>query len=234
MPDRPLFEQLRANAPQLSVGVLTADWMSLGTDLSLLEYAGIGLLHFDVMDGEFCPTMTLGAPVVSKVRTPMLKDIHLMVEDPLDKTESFVAAGADMITVHVESTPHIHRVLQSLGQFINANEPGRGLIRGVALNPGTALETIEPLLDELEFILLLAVNPGWGGQKFASSTGARLARLKKMVQGRVLLGIDGGITRENIASVARMEPDIIVAGSAIFDGGAPVDNLHFMLSAIGK
>src|SRR5690349_2516715 len=102
----PLVDRLKASAPQISVGVLTANWMSLGQELRLLESAGVGLLHFDVMDGCFCPMLTMGAPVVAGLKTPLLKDVHLMVEEPLSKIEGFVAAGADIVTVHAESTRH--------------------------------------------------------------------------------------------------------------------------------
>jgi ribulose-phosphate 3-epimerase len=206
--------------------------MSLGSQLQLLEIAGVELLHFDVMDGCFCPMLTLGAPVVAGLKTTLLKDVHLMIEEPLDKVESFVAAGADIVTIHAESTRHVHRVLQTLGKMTNANDPSRGIVRGLALNPGTALESIDPLLDELELVLLLAVNPGWSGQKFISSTRERLERLKQKVGDKVLIGVDGGITRENVAEVARMGVDIIVTGSAVFNGQSPVENARHMTGAI--
>jgi ribulose-phosphate 3-epimerase len=234
MQSRPLLDQLRAASPQISVGMLTADWMSLDAELKLIESAGVRLLHFDVMDGCFCPMMTLGAPVVAGMKTPLLKDVHLMIDEPLSKLDGYVAAGADIITVHAESTRHLHRVFQALGKMTNANDPTRGTLRGLGLNPGTALESVEPLLDQLELILVLAVNPGWSGQKFIPSTPARLARLKQMVGDKVLLGVDGGITRENISEVARMGADIIVTGSAVFDGKSPLENVKFMMNAIGK
>lgn len=234
MQSPPLFDQLRSASPQISVGMLTADWMSLGSELELMESAGVRLLHFDVMDGCFCPMMTLGAPVVAGIRTPLLKDVHLMIDEPLSKLDGYVAAGADIITVHAESTRHLHRVFQALGKMTNANDPNRGIVRGLALNPGTALESVEPLVDQLELILVLAVNPGWSGQKFSPSTPARLARLKQMVGDKVLLGVDGGITRDNVAAVAAMEPDIIVTGSAVFDGKSPLENVKFMMTAISK
>jgi ribulose-phosphate 3-epimerase len=235
MPDKSLLEQIREAAPLISVGILTADLMSLGSELKLMETAGVKLLHFDVMDGCFCPMMTVGPGFIKAVKTPLLKDVHLMIEDPLNKLESYVAAGADMITVHVESCRHIHRVLQKLGEMTNANDSNKGILRGIALNPGTPLETITPLIDELEMVFLLAVNPGWSGQKFIPSTQRRVARLKQMIRDAkkdILVGVDGGITRENIADVARMEADIIVTGSAVFDGKTPLENAKFMISAV--
>jgi ribulose-phosphate 3-epimerase len=232
MRQQAFIEQLRASSPQVSVGVLTADWMHMGSQLQLLETSGVKLLHFDVMDGCFCPMFTLGAPIVAALRTPLLKDVHLMIDEPLSKVESFVAAGADLVTIHVESTRHPHRVLQALGKMTNANDPARGIVRGVALNPGTPLEALDPLLDELEMISLLAVNPGWGGQKFIASTRERLARLRQRLGDRVLITVDGGITRENVAEVARWGADIIVTGSAVFDGRAAAENAQYMVSAL--
>ncbi|MHC4542498.1 MAG: ribulose-phosphate 3-epimerase [Planctomycetota bacterium] len=212
MQSKTLFDQLSQKTPLVSVGVLSADLMSLGSDLKLLERAGVGLLHFDIMDGCFC----------------------LMVNEPLDKLESYVEAGADMITVHVESCRHTHRILQKLGEMTNASDPARSIVRGVALNPGTPLEAVLPLIDEVEMVFLLGVNPGWGGQKFIASTQRRLKQLKAMIaeSGReILTGVDGGITRNNIADVARMEADIIVTGSAVFDGKTPLKNARFMIRA---
>jgi len=235
MSSKPLFDQLRDASPLISAGILTANLMSLGSELQLMDTAGVKLLHVDVMDGCFCPMMTVGPGFIKAVKTPLLKDIHLMIEEPLDKLESYVAAGADMITVHVESCRHIHRVLQKLREMTNINDPGRGILRGIALNPGTPLEVITPLIDELEMIFLLAVNPGWGGQKFIPSTQGRLSCLKQMLSDAnkdILVGVDGGITRDNIADVARMDTDVIVTGSAVFDGKTPLKNARFMIDAV--
>ena len=232
---KPLLGQLREASPLISVGILTADLMSLGSELKLMENAGVKLLHVDVMDGCFCPMMTVGPGLIKAMKTPLLKDIHLLIEDPLNKLESYVAAGADMITVHVESCRHIHRVLQKLGEMTNANDSNRGILRGIALNPGTPLEVITPLIDELEMVFLLAVNPGWSGQKFIPATQDRLNRLRQMIgdaKKDVLVGVDGGITRNNIVNVARMDVDIIVTGSAVFDGKTPLKNAKFMISAV--
>jgi ribulose-phosphate 3-epimerase len=193
------------------------------------------LVHIDVMDGCYCPMMTVGPPFIKAIKTTLLKDVHLMIEDPLEKVGDYVAAGADMITIQVEACSHVHRVLQKLGTLTNVNDAERGIVRGVALNPGTPLETLDPLLDELDYILLLAVNPGWGGQKYISSTTARIARVRRMIvdSGKnILLGVDGGITKENIAEVAATGADVIVTGSAVFDGKTPEANARFMLEAV--
>ncbi len=228
-------ELLRAVAPTVSVGVVTANLLELGSEIALLERTGVKLAHVDVMDGCFCPMMTVGPPFIKAIKTSLLKDVHLMIEEPLEKVAEYVAAGADIVTIHVEDCSHVHRVLQKLGTLTNANDVERGIVRGVALNPGTPLETLEPLLDELEYILLLAVNPGWGGQKYIPSTTARLARVQRMIADsgkNIILGVDGGITKENIAQAAATCADLIVTGSAVFDGKTPEANARFMLDAV--
>ena len=205
------LELLRAAAPTVSIGVVTANLLSLGSEISLLERTGAKLAHVDVMDGCFCPMMTVGPPFIKAIKTSLLKDVHLMIEEPLEKVADYVAGGADIVTIHVEACSHVHRVLQKLGTLTNANDAERGIVRGVALNPGTPLEALEPLLDELEYILLLAVNPGWGGQKYIPATTARIARVQRMIaeSGKnIILGVDGGITKENIAEVAATGADL--------------------------
>lgn len=221
--------------PTISVGMLTADLLSLGSELALLERTEVRLLHVDVMDGCFCPMMTVGPPLIKAMKTSLLKDVHLMIRDPLEKVEDYVAAGADMVTVHAESCLHIHRVLQHLGGLENANDPARGLLRGVALNPGTPIEVVDPLLDELDMVFLLAINPGWRGQKFDPAVPRRIEKLKEITAGaprRIFVGLDGGITRNNIAEVARRGADIVVTGSAVFDGKAPAENAAFILDTL--
>jgi ribulose-phosphate 3-epimerase len=229
------LELLRAAAPTVSIGVVTANLLSLGSEIALLERTGAKLAHVDVMDGCFCPMMTVGPPFIKAIKTSLLKDVHLMIEEPLEKVAEYIAVGADIITIHVEACSNVHRVLQKLGTLTNANDAGRGIVRGVALNPGTPLEALEPLLDELEYILLLAVNPGWGGQKYIPSTTARVARVQRMIAAsgkNIILGVDGGITKENIAEVAATGADLVVTGSAVFDGKTPEANARFMLEAV--
>ena len=141
------------------------------------------------------------------------------------------------MTIHPDASAHPHRVLQEMGGMENVNDPARGLIRGAALNPGTPLTVLEPLMDELEMVLLLAVNPGWGGQKFVPSTFGRIEQVKRLIEEsgkEILLCVDGGIKRDNVAEVARTGVDLVVAGSAVFDGKAARENAREMLQAVAE
>jgi ribulose-phosphate 3-epimerase len=219
--------QLLDGGPIISVGMLTANLLQLGDDLSILDRAGATVVHIDVMDGVFCPQFTVGPPIVKAIPDRFIKDCHLMIDDPLAKVASFVDAGAGIVTCHVESTRHPHRVLQSLADS--------GVIRGIALNPGTPLDVVEPLIDDLELLLLLAINPGWGGQKFLPGTERRVVAARELIAGRdIILGIDGGVTKANIERVATLGADLVVSGSAIYDGVTPLDNARYMLDAVRR
>jgi len=231
------FERLLDGGPHLSVGMLTANLLSLGQEMEILAATGVELVHIDVMDGVFCPQMTFGPPIVKALRTPLLKDVHLMIDDPLSKLEAFVLAGADIITFHLEGASQPHRVLQALGTAVNVNDAARGLIRGVGLSPSTPIAAIEPLLEELEYVLVLGIHPGYPGQSFIATTERRLDHARRLIEssGRpIVLGVDGGVTRANIGRVAAMGADVIVSGSAIFDGGDVASNAAAMLAAVAS
>ena len=221
---RTTARELLEAAPQLSVGILTADLLRLGEELTALADADVGVVHVDVMDGVFCPQLTVGAPVVAALPDRFVKDVHLMVDEPVEKAATYVEAGADVLTFHVEATRHPHRVLQSLA--------GTGVVRGVALNPGTPVWALEPLVDDLELVLLLAVDPGWPGQRFIPSTARKVAEARALLGERdVVVAVDGGITKDNVGRVASLGVDLIVTGSAVFDGGAAADNARSLLEA---
>ena len=238
MASRSFLNYLRFLTPTLSVGVISSDLMHLEDELKKLDDTGVNIIHFDVMDGNFCPSMTIGASFIKSVKTKLLKDIHLMISQPDIKLNWFVDAGADMLTVHFEACPtHIHSILQLIGRMKNANDPERGIIAGVAINPGTPVESIESVLDVADMITILAVNPGWQEQSFIRITQRKIEKAISLINqsGRdILVCVDGGITKENIIDVSQMAPDIVVAGSAVFDKKDPIENARFLLSHLKK
>ena len=217
----PFVDELRRMGPSLSVGLMAADLMALGEDVGRLEGAGARLAHFDVMDGRYVPMLTAGPPFIKAVRTAMLKDVHLMVREPLASLGEYVAAGADIVTIHPDACAHPHRALQVLGSAKHRDRADRTVARGVALNPGTPVDVLDPLIDEVEMVLLVAINPGWGGQAFIPATLGRIDAVRRRIaaSGRdVLLAVDGGITRANVGQLAGRGVDLVVTGSAVFDG----------------
>jgi ribulose-phosphate 3-epimerase len=235
MSSPPIIDMLNKMSPCVSVGILTANMMSLGDEIEILEKAKIGLLHIDVMDGCFIPMTTVGPPFIKGLKTSLLKDVHLMIEDPISKLNDYVEAGADILTVHMESTPHIHRAMQMIGKMKNANDPNRGIVRGVGINPSTPVANLIPLLDEIDMITFLAINPGWSGQEFIESTKVRISEIQEIIEltGRkILIAVDGGISKKNISDIAGIGADVIVTGSAVFDGKTPYENAVFMLSQV--
>jgi ribulose-phosphate 3-epimerase len=235
MPATNAVDLLRASSPTISVGILSADLMHLSSELALLEGTGIQAIHVDVMDGCFVPLMTVGPPFIKGVKTGFLKDVHLMIQNPEMKVREYVLAGSDIITVHVEASDDVRPILRELGTLENANDPERGLVRGVAINPDTPVELLAPLLDDVEMIVVLAVNPRVKELPFDDSVGERFAEVKEMVASAgkdILLCLDGGIKRSNVEAMGRMGADVLVSGSAIFDGKAPAANARFMLDAV--
>jgi ribulose-phosphate 3-epimerase len=226
---------LRAATPTLSVGIMSADLMHLISELELLEGIGIPAIHFDVMDGSFVPVLTAGPPFIKGVKTRFLKDVHLMIQHPEATIKEYVLAGSDIITVHPESCKDTRALLRELGAMENANDPQRGVVRGVALNPDTPLEVLEPLLHDIEMIVVLAVNPRIKGFPFLDSIGDRFAEVKEMATSAgkdILLCLDGGVKRATIEAMARMGADLLVSGSAIYDGKSPRENAQYMLDAV--
>ncbi|HET9894035.1 MAG TPA: ribulose-phosphate 3-epimerase [Streptosporangiaceae bacterium] len=215
-------------APRLSVGVITADLTRLGAELEIVR-GKVAWAHVDVMDGAFCPQLTVGPAFVSAVAsTGIPVDAHLMVEEPRRMLPEIADAGASVITVHAEATRHLHRTLQEM----TALASGRPFLRGVAINPGTPVQAVEPVLDLVDLVLVLAVNPGWSGQAPAASTRGRVEAVRAMAErqrAKILVGVDGGVTIGNVAEIASWGVDVIVSGSAIFDRVNPARNLDLLL-----
>lgn len=188
--------------------ILSADFSRLGDEIKRIDEAGADWVHIDVMDGHFVPNLTFGAPVVKKVRgvTKMPFDVHLMIENPDRYIDDFVAAGADIITVHAEACVHLHRVCQYI--------KSKGCKVGVALNPATPICNIVPMLPELDMVLLMSVNPGFGGQKYISLVTDKIAELRKIYDGDI--EVDGGIDVNTVSAVVEAGANILVAGSAVY------------------
>ena len=229
------FNLLSECLPTLSVGITSADLLNIGREVELLEGTDIKVMHFDVMDGCFVERLTVGPIFVKAVRTHLLKDVHLMIRNPEQKVWEYVDAGADMITIHIESSKDAHSVLRELGKAENRNDPERGLIRGLAINPDTPVDNLKSLLDDIEMIVVLAVNIKVKGFPFFDSYADKFMEVKDLISTsgkEILLCLDGGIKMNNISEFAKAGADILVSGSAIFDGKDPVGNIQFMLKEI--
>ena len=203
---------------EIAPSILSADFARLAEEIRAVEAGGAGVLHVDVMDGHFVPNITIGLPVVKSLRkvTKLPLDSHLMIEEPGRYAVQFVEAGADMVSIHVEADDHLQRTLTSIREA--------GAKAGVAINPATPLVMLEEALPYADFVLLMSVNPGFGGQKFVPTSMDKLRRLRRMIDDRGLktrIEIDGGIDAENVAEVVEAGAEILVAGSAIYGKNDP-------------
>lgn len=204
--------------PALAPSILSADFTRLGEEIAAAEAGGARLLHLDVMDGHFVPNLTIGPPIVASVRraTRLPLDVHLMIEEPDRYIAAFADAGADMISVHQETVPHLHRTIQHILE--------RGAAAGVVLNPATPLGVLDEILPEVDYVLLMSVNPGFGGQRFIPAVMAKVAALSRKITDagcKALIEVDGGVGPGNIDALLDHGAQIFVAGSAVFDGDDP-------------
>ena len=202
----------------IAPSILSADFSRLSEEIDAVERGGATILHVDVMDGHFVPNLTVGLPVVKSIAqaTKLPIDAHLMISEPGRYAQQFVEAGAKMVSVHVEADAHLHRTLASI--------KAAGAQAGVVLNPATPIESLEEAVLFADYVLVMSVNPGFGGQKFIETSVDKVRRLRRMIEQRKLstrIEIDGGIDLENIASVVAAGAEIIVSGSAIFGSGDP-------------
>ena len=198
---------------ELAPSILSADFSKLGEDVSSIEKGGADLIHVDVMDGHFVPNISFGAAVMKSLngKTELPYDVHLMIENPDKYLEDFVTDKTEYITVHQEACIHLHRTVQHI--------KGLGIKAGVSINPATSLTMIEEILDDIDLVLIMSVNPGFGGQKFIPSALSKIERLAKVREERGLkfkIEVDGGVTLNNATQIANVGADILVAGSAVF------------------
>jgi len=211
---------------KIAPSILSADFWKLGEDIKLIEDAGAHLVHVDVMDGHFVPVITIGPLIVQamKGKTSLPLDVHLMIENPGMHIDNFINAGADYLTIHYEASTHLHREIQQI--------KSAGVKAGVSLNPHTPLNVLDNIIHDLDLILIMSVNPGFGGQSFIPHTINKLKQLKQILKDKNLehikIEVDGGVKLNNIAKIAEAGADILVAGSAIYKSENPTATIKEM------
>jgi ribulose-phosphate 3-epimerase len=215
---------------KIAPSILSADFSKLGEEILAVEAAGADLIHIDVMDGHFVPNITIGPGPLKSLRkiTKLPFDVHLMIENPELYIDSFANAGSDVITVHVEAVRNLHMAITQIKE--------KGIKAGVSLNPATPLVLIEPILSDVDVLLIMTVNPGFGGQKFINSVLPKIQKAREMVKSispHVFIEVDGGVTLDNIKAIAEAGADIIVAGSSVFGSGNYGQTIKEMKKILG-
>ena len=219
----------RAPTVQIAPSILSADFAALGRDIAAVERGGADVIHVDVMDGHFVPNISIGPPVVRAIKRIATRplDVHLMIEDPDRYIDDFAAAGANMLSVHVETVPHLHRTIS----YIKA----RGVKAGAVINPATPVDALEEIARDLDFVLVMSVNPGFGGQQFIPHSLDKLRRVRELLTttgSSALIEVDGGIDENNVCSVVAAGATIVVAGNAIFGARDPEAATHALRAAV--
>ena len=214
---------------KIAPSILSADFSRLGEDVKKLEECGADLVHIDVMDGMFVPNISFGIPVIKSIKnlTKLPFDVHLMIEEPARYVKDFVDAGADIITIHVEADKHIDRTINYIKSF--------GVKAAVALNPATPVDTIKHLISNLDMVLIMSVNPGFGGQKYIKYSSEKLQEVKELADKynpSLMIQVDGGVDENTISDVVKAGANVIVAGSAVFKNGAIKENISKLREGI--